>query len=41
MGGVEAIAAMAIGTQSIAPVSMILGPGNAYVARQRGSISDA
>src|SRR5208282_752188 len=29
MGGVQAIAAMALGTRSIAPVSMIVGPGNA------------
>jgi len=35
MGGVQAIAAMAIGTQSIAPVSMIVGPGNAYVAEAK------
>jgi sulfopropanediol 3-dehydrogenase len=32
MGGVQAIAAMALGTKSIAPVSMIVGPGNAFVA---------
>lgn len=35
MGGVQAIAAMALGTQSIAPVSMIVGPGNAYVAEAK------
>ncbi len=35
MGGVQAIAAMAIGTRSIAPVSMIVGPGNAYVAEAK------
>jgi len=35
MGGVQAIAAMAIGTQSITPVSMIVGPGNAYVAEAK------
>ncbi len=35
MGGVQAIAAMALGTKSIAPVSMIVGPGNAYVAEAK------
>jgi sulfopropanediol 3-dehydrogenase len=35
MGGVQAIAAMAIGTKSIAPVSMIVGPGNAFVAEAK------
>ena len=32
IGGAQAIAALAHGTQSIAPVSKIVGPGNAYVA---------
>ncbi|MGA7622510.1 MAG: histidinol dehydrogenase [Candidatus Acidiferrales bacterium] len=35
MGGVQAIAAMALGTQGIEPVSMIVGPGNAYVAEAK------
>jgi len=35
MGGVQAIAAMALGTQGIDPVSMIVGPGNAYVAEAK------
>ena len=35
MGGVQAIAAMALGTQSIEPVSMIVGPGNAFVAEAK------
>jgi sulfopropanediol 3-dehydrogenase len=35
MGGVQAIAAMALGTRSIAPVSMIVGPGNAFVAEAK------
>lgn len=35
MGGVQAIAAMALGTKSIHPVSMIVGPGNAYVAEAK------
>src|SRR5437870_2998096 len=32
VGGAQAIAALAYGTQSIAPVAKIVGPGNAYVA---------
>ncbi|WP_104019509.1 histidinol dehydrogenase [Roseovarius nitratireducens] len=32
VGGAQAIAALAYGTQSIAPVDKITGPGNAYVA---------
>jgi histidinol dehydrogenase len=32
VGGAQAIAALAYGTASIAPVSKIVGPGNAYVA---------
>jgi sulfopropanediol 3-dehydrogenase len=35
MGGVQAIAAMALGTENIAPVDMIVGPGNAYVAEAK------
>ena len=35
LGGVQAIAAMAIGTPSIAPVDMLVGPGNAYVAEAK------
>lgn len=35
MGGVQAVAAMALGTKSIEPVSMIVGPGNAYVAEAK------
>jgi sulfopropanediol 3-dehydrogenase len=35
MGGVQAIAAMALGTKSIRPVSMIVGPGNAFVAEAK------
>jgi len=35
IGGVQAVAAMALGTQSIAPVDMIVGPGNAYVAEAK------
>ena len=32
IGGAQAVAALAYGTASIAPVSKIVGPGNAYVA---------
>jgi sulfopropanediol 3-dehydrogenase len=35
MGGVQGVAAMAIGTESIRPVDMIVGPGNAYVAEAK------
>ena len=35
LGGVQAIAAMALGTDSVAPVDMLVGPGNAYVAEAK------
>jgi len=35
LGGVQAIAAMALGTPTIEPVDMIVGPGNAYVAEAK------
>jgi len=35
VGGVQAVAAMAIGTESIPGVDMIVGPGNAYVAEAK------
>jgi sulfopropanediol 3-dehydrogenase len=35
LGGVQAVAVMALGTESIAPVDMIVGPGNAYVAEAK------
>jgi sulfopropanediol 3-dehydrogenase len=35
LGGVQAICAMALGTETIAPVDMIVGPGNAYVAEAK------
>ncbi|MGH8230648.1 MAG: histidinol dehydrogenase [Steroidobacteraceae bacterium] len=34
-GGVQAVAAMALGTENIAAVDMIVGPGNAYVAEAK------
>ncbi len=35
LGGVQAIAAMAYGTETIAAVDMVAGPGNAYVAEAK------
>jgi sulfopropanediol 3-dehydrogenase len=34
-GGVQAVGAMAIGTDTIAPVDFIVGPGNAFVAEAK------
>jgi sulfopropanediol 3-dehydrogenase len=35
LGGVQAVGAMALGTASIAPVDMLVGPGNAFVAEAK------
>ncbi len=35
VGGAQAVAAMAYGTETIAPVNVIAGPGNAYVAEAK------
>src|ERR687894_112997 len=35
LGGVQAVGAMAVGTESISPVDMLVGPGNAYVAEAK------
>jgi sulfopropanediol 3-dehydrogenase len=35
LGGVQAVAAMALGTETIELVDMIVGPGNAYVAEAK------
>ncbi len=35
LGGVQAVAAMAIGTASINPVDMLVGPGNMFVAEAK------
>ena len=35
LGGVQAVAAMAIGTQTIGKVDLLVGPGNAYVAEAK------
>ena len=38
IGGAQAIAALAYGTQSISPVDKIVGPGNAYVAAAKRQV---
>jgi len=38
IGGAQAIAAMAYGTERIAPVDVIVGPGNAYVAAAKRQV---
>jgi histidinol dehydrogenase len=38
IGGAQAIAAFAFGTESIAPVTKIVGPGNAYVAAAKRQV---
>ncbi len=35
LGGIQAVGAMAIGTQSIDPVDILVGPGNAFVAEAK------
>jgi sulfopropanediol 3-dehydrogenase len=35
LGGVQAVAAMALGTATVEPVDMLVGPGNAYVAEAK------
>lgn len=35
LGGVQAVAAMAIGTESVAAVDMLVGPGNMFVAEAK------
>ena len=35
LGGMQAVGAMAIGTETIKPVDMLVGPGNAYVAEAK------
>jgi histidinol dehydrogenase len=39
MGGAQAIAALAHGTQSLAPVDVIVGPGNLYVQEAKRQLS--
>ncbi len=38
VGGAQAIAALAYGTESIAPVNVVVGPGNAYVAAAKKQV---
>ncbi|QYK42674.1 MAG: histidinol dehydrogenase [Paracoccaceae bacterium] len=35
LGGMQAVGAMALGTQTMRPVDMLVGPGNAYVAEAK------
>ncbi|WP_301170046.1 histidinol dehydrogenase [Brevibacillus nitrificans] len=35
LGGIQAMAAMAVGTETIKPVDMLVGPGNAFVAEAK------
>ena len=35
MGGIQAVGAMALGTETIRPVDMLVGPGNAFVAEAK------
>ncbi|RXJ69970.1 histidinol dehydrogenase [Veronia nyctiphanis] len=35
LGGIQAVGAMALGTETIAPVHLLVGPGNAYVAEAK------
>jgi sulfopropanediol 3-dehydrogenase len=35
LGGVQAVGAMALGTDTVAPVDMLVGPGNAFVAEAK------
>jgi sulfopropanediol 3-dehydrogenase len=35
LGGMQAVGAMALGTESVAPVDMLVGPGNAFVAEAK------
>ena len=39
VGGAQAVAALAYGTESIAPVAKVTGPGNAYVAAAKKVVS--
>jgi sulfopropanediol 3-dehydrogenase len=35
LGGIQAVAALAVGTETIKPVNMLAGPGNAFVAEAK------
>ncbi|MDT0264059.1 histidinol dehydrogenase [Jatrophihabitans lederbergiae] len=38
LGGVQAVAALTVGTETIAPVNLLAGPGNAYVAEAKRTL---
>lgn len=38
MGGAQAVAALAFGTETVAPVDMIVGPGNRYVTEAKRQV---
>jgi histidinol dehydrogenase len=38
LGGAQAVAALAFGTETVAPVDRIVGPGNAYVAEAKRQV---
>jgi histidinol dehydrogenase len=40
MGGAQAIAALALGTETVAPVDVIVGPGNLYVQEAKRQLND-
>jgi histidinol dehydrogenase len=40
MGGAQAVAALAHGTETVAPVDVIVGPGNLYVQEAKRQVSD-
>ncbi len=39
IGGAQAVAALAYGTESVAPVDVIVGPGNVYVAEAKRQVA--
>ena len=39
VGGAQAVAALALGTESIAPVNKVFGPGNSYVTEAKKQLS--
>jgi histidinol dehydrogenase len=40
VGGAQAIAALALGTETVAPVDLVVGPGNRYVVEAKRMLSD-
>ena len=41
LGGIQAVGAMALGTETISPIDMLVGPGNAFVAEVERQLYDA